>query len=294
MSTVDSLLVDVLGRIDENDAHRLIPALNRAIRTIAKRLYVHQSDIVKGSLSVGVYAEDVYTAATVAFVNGGEGVSDTITDSASQLVIEGFVANMPIVTTHTTNLGPFKIASVAAGTITLASTETLTTQSAGASYTITSQDDFGYLPSDFWGLMDRPYISGKTWELLPLPSQDVKIQYTSAGVSRYYEVRNNRLYVIPATSSDITIYGDYFKKPTEITSVADTIPFDELFDDAIGEWLVKIMAKGLQFDTADAAVLMHQMMVDAVDLVLVHRPKKAPPQMPGGIDWNTLMEGEEY
>ena len=165
MSTLADLLDECIDRIPEEKLPRVIPTLNRALRTIAKRLYFHKSDLCRGELDVSIFAEDSYAADTIAFTADAEGVAGTITDSANQFVAEGFQAGMHITTTHATNTGPFEIATVAVGTLTLVTTDDVAVQTAGTSYTITSIDDYGDLPSDFWGLIDKPYLDGKTWAL---------------------------------------------------------------------------------------------------------------------------------
>ena len=80
------------------------------------------------------------TAATIAFVDGGEG-ADTITDTGSGFLSAGFYAGMPLRVTNSTNnngitaTSPVVIVSVVAGTITLA-TGSITAETAGATLTI--------------------------------------------------------------------------------------------------------------------------------------------------------------
>lgn len=77
----------------------------------------------------------VLTAATIAFVDSDP---DTITDSGGAFVSTGFKPGKILISgaTNSGNNGNFTIASVAAGTLTLASANTLTTEAAGASVTI--------------------------------------------------------------------------------------------------------------------------------------------------------------
>lgn len=286
MSTVATFLDEISDRIPEQNVRRLFPALNRAIRLIQKRLYLHESDLVKAELSVPIYAEVSYTAATIAFVSNQPDAADTITDSAAQFVTEGFEAGMAVETDYTTNPGPYRIATVAAGTLTLDSTESVTAAALGTSWTLTSRDDFGYLPSDFWGLVGRakPYIDGKTWPLQPLPTQDEKLVWgTSAGNPIYYEIIGDRFCVIPATASDITVKGIYFKKPATITRLSDTMPYYELFDDILQEYLIEIMTSG----TAMGATIQDQLMLN-VDLLISKREQKGSNPMPVGINWNNF------
>lgn len=282
MSTVAEFLELVLDRIPEDKANKVLPALNAALQVIAKRLYLFESDLVRGDLSVPVYASVDYTALTIAFVSGLPEAADTITDSAAQFVIEGFEAGMPVTTSFTTNPGPYRITAVAEGTLTLDTDSNLTAQAAAASYTLTSLAGYGYLPSDFWGFFGqaKPYVDGKTWPLLPLPSQDEEISWGSSGESIYYELEGDKIRVIPPTASDITIKGKYFKRPAKLTKGEDTMPWFELFDDVLREYLVEIMNVG----TASGATAQAQLML-GVDLVVAKRPRRVANQ---NIDWNSF------
>jgi len=75
------------------------------------------------------------TATTIAFVSGSPA---TITDSGSGFITAGFLSGQFIkVTGSAQNNGTYQLAAVAAGTLTLVSGQTLTSESAGASDTIT-------------------------------------------------------------------------------------------------------------------------------------------------------------
>lgn len=96
--------------------------------------------------AVTFVAGETYTASTIAFFDNNP-AADTITDSAAQFVIEGFVIGDTItITGSTSNNGSYTIAGVTAGTITLDDAGTLVNEAAGASVTITSASnkiDFG-------------------------------------------------------------------------------------------------------------------------------------------------------
>jgi len=229
MSTVADIYSFIQYRPDiQVTIDDLVHVVDQAVRTIAKRLYVLESDLITGQMEVDIFASVDYTA-SMAFVDSNP---DTITDAASQFVAEGFEVDMPITTSHASNPGPFRIATVAVGTLTLATTDAVTAAIA-SSFKITSDDSYGFLPTDFWGLKNKPYLDGKDYTLLPLPSVDVEIAYTSAGEPRYYKIRGTKIYVTPHTSADYTIKADYFQKPTAITTTTATLPFNELFDDLI-------------------------------------------------------------
>jgi len=150
------------------------------------------------------------------------------------------------------------------------------------SVSITTGDDYGDLPSGFWGLVDFPYLSGENWRLKPLPNLTIKLSYTGDGIPVYYQIKGTKIYITPSTASDYTIVGDYFAKPTEITAVGDTLPFDELFDDIIDEFMRVYFAK-----PPSGTVLMRLYLMNEIDLVAGMRDKKAPYHMNvnTGIDW---------
>lgn len=275
MSTVQSLYDFLQYRRDiQVGSDDLIHIVNAAIRTISKRLYFLGSDLITDKMEVSLYAEVSYTADTIAFVDSSP---DTITDSALQFVAEGFVSGMHITTDEASNPGPFEISTAVAGTLTLVTADSVTDSAEGSDVTITSVDDYGDLPSDFWGLKDKPYIDGKTWSLNPSPGVAAELTYTSAGEPRYYKIRGQKIYVIPAASTDSTIKADYYKKPTALTADTDTLPFNEMFDDLISEYVIQYF-RGEQ-TAADLTLLLH----NGVDLLASQYDRRAPADFPVGI-----------
>jgi hypothetical protein len=150
-------IIDAIGhRLP--DTNNLYPALNRAVRMIAKRLMYHDASMVRGSLSVTIAA-----------------------DSSS-----------------------------------------------------------GSMPSDYWGLVDKPYLSTETRYLQPVPDPRYKLLYSSNSQPRYYEIVGTTINLYPGWTAGGTINGDYWTRPTKLTSPTDTMPFSEMFDDAIEEALLVI------------------------------------------------------
>jgi hypothetical protein len=283
MSTVQNILDNIQFRADVTaDLYHIF---NLSIRTIAKRLFILESDIIRSEMSMTIWAEDVYTASTIAFVDGGTG-ADTITDTANGFVTEGFSAGMPLTSDNASNPGPYKIITSAAGTITLTTGE-LTAATAGSPVTLTSLDTFGYLPADFWGLIEKPYLSGKTYPLQPLPNQSTALHYVSAGEPRYYKLKGERLYVYPKTSADYTVKCDYFAAPSLVSAVTSTIPYIGLFDDAIGEMVIRNYTTGekVMLSTNSFEAYLH----GEVDRIAGKRDFKAPKESPMGIDWDGMF-----
>ena len=149
---------------------------------------------------------------------------------------------------------------------------------------LVEDDTKGSLPADFWGLDSHPYLSGYTYTLLPLPSVEVKLSYTGTGTPKYYEIKGVYIYVTPTASGSFTIIGDYSVKPTKITASTATIPFNELFDDVITDY-IKLYFK----DPVGGVVNVPQSWINKIDLVASKRGKKAPfhTNVDGmGISWN--------
>ena len=208
--------------------------LNEAIRYVAKELFLLRSSILRADLSVSIWAEVTSVGDDIAFVDSDP---DTITSVTTDFDDDGFVSGMHIISSYATNPGPFKLNTVAANLLTLISADELTAKAAGTEYTLTSNDDYGDLPADFWGLEGHPYLDGRPDRLYALPSLNARLQYTSAGLPIYYEIKGRRICVTPATSADYTIKGKYFARPTAITAASDTLPFDEIFDDIFAEYM---------------------------------------------------------
>uniref|UniRef100_A0A6M3JZ52 Uncharacterized protein n=1 Tax=viral metagenome TaxID=1070528 RepID=A0A6M3JZ52_9ZZZZ len=209
MSQAKDIIDAVAHRIP--GTHNLYPAINTAIRYVAKRLFWHKSDLITGALSVSVAA--------------------------------------------------------AAST--------------------------GTLPSDFWGLRGYPYMNGKTWHLNPLPDLITKLQYTSSGEPRYYQIKGQTIYLTPATGSAITINGDYWQRTTAITKLTDTMPWFEMFDDVIQEFLIQWYAVGSKDAPQNIAALQGYVW-EAVDMIVPFRDKTAAPEITEAVDWSGMTEESMY
>jgi len=284
MSTVQSLysLVQYRNGITVS-LDDLIHIVNNAVRTIAKRLYWLESDLLREEMSVSVWAQVTHYGTLIVFNNANP---DTITSATGGFLTSGLAADMPITTDSTVNGGPFRIVTAADKTLTLASTDSVTAATA-ATVVITSDDGYGYLPSGFWGFIDQPYIDGKTYPLLPLPNLETKLSYTSAGEPRYYQVKERKIYIIPAAGADYTIKADYFARPTELTATTDTLPFNEMFDDVMAEYVMRYFRGGIEGQAA--TVDLNRMLVENVDLIAGKYGRKAAAGMPEGIPWDEIM-----
>jgi len=283
---LSDLIDEMGGRLPAEKIPNLIPVVNRAISILSKHLYTQESDIIKGELAMSIFATVDYTASTISFVSGGDAGADTIIDTTGQFVIEGFVAGMPIYSNCPGNTQTVKIASVTASTITLRSTDKVTSTAAGTSYTLTSRDNYGYLPDDFMGFLSKPNIVGTNFQLPGMPNKETEmvLDQQSAGTPRYSALFGDRLKIWPGTSADIVIGGDYWIRPTKLTCLDDYLPFMGLFDDVIQDYLLAVLVGGPM-----ATVELSAILTSAVDLVCVKREKKAPVRMTG-IDWEGMYE----
>lgn len=142
------------------------------------------------------------------------------------------------------------------------------------------------MPSDFWGLRGLPYINGQTTPLRPLEDKSVYLAYQTAAVPLFYEIQGQTMKLIPATSSAITIKGDYWARPTKITGPADTIPYYEQFDDAIAEFVVEAVKSQPKPESA-----LQQVIFNAVDEIIPIRDMRGSIPFPEGTDWDYLANG---
>jgi hypothetical protein len=279
MATVQDLYNDLKFYIgEEADINYLI---NMAIRLVAKRLYWHESELVTEKMEVPIYSAISLTASDIALVDSNP---DTITQTAAAFISTGFKVDMPITTNEASNPGPFHIKTVSSGTITLHADDEVVAVGSGSSITITSDDAYGFLPDDFWGLQGKPYLDGQASPLLPLPSVDVELQYRSASLPVYYKILKKKIYVTPHTSDTYTIKADYFQKPETVTLPTDTIPFDDMFDDVIWELVKRIFKTGSIIDS-DIENLCNR----GVDLIVSKRGRRAPSRPPVSVDYRRYI-----
>ena len=296
MSTVQTILNNLGFAVDDPAGTKLYAVINQAIRAIAKRLYQLDSDLSVGDLSVAVFAADTVSADDISFADADPDTIKSVVEDLSVFNIGQYLT----VTGDSDNNGTYQISKTTApandnlvtpfgGTITLESDETLTTEIAGDDVVLTSLATYADLPSDFWGL--RPdkqtgkseiYISGKNYMLDPSPGLSTEILYTTAGDPQWYRIKNSKIYVYPPAASDITLLGNYFQMPTAITTTTDTLPFNELFDDAMTAATQRFRDGAL-----DAAAIgaLTALIWEMVDPIAGKRDGLGPTQMPQGLEW---------
>jgi len=206
--------------------------LNEGVNRIAAGIAIN--DVLSPPLPELFKIADVDTVVisgtTIAFVDSDP---DTITDSGGGFVTAGFAAGMPITVSGAGESGnntTFRnIATVAAGTITLASSDSLTAETAGETVTIRSPcvalpSDYSrglaYVASVSQGSRIKVYSSyHKLLRKYPLLDQvgDVLI-VAIKGVYLYYQS-------MPGTAEALTLH--YYRDPTAMSaddSEPDGIP----------------------------------------------------------------------
>ena len=290
MSTLADVLDEFLDRVPEERLVDLFHGTNIAIRTISKRLYFHESDLIRGELSVPFFAEVDFSAApgSIQFTAGTSEALPTIVNTHNDYPAT-FLPGMRITTNVGSNTGPFTITQMAAGLLTLSANDTVVGTPPGLpGVTISSDAAHGVLPSDFWGLLSKPWVVGYRWPLLSLPNIETRLVYPGAGVPRYYEIAGSSLMLlVPRVATNLTVSGLYFQKPVSIEDMYDELPWNGLFDDALQEYIIQGLTSGnILSDQMYGA--MKRMMTDAVDLVVQKRPKKGPIPMPRGTDYEAL------
>jgi hypothetical protein len=192
----------------------------------------------------------VYTASTIAFVDGGAS-PDTITDSANGLAV--FSAGQTIVISgSTSNDGVYVITTAAAGTITLQSADALTAESAGASITIHAVT---YPVASDWGrshvlvnVTDNRVMTEDYSRIMLIddPAMDSFSDPTHFTVQGEFY----RFYYIP--SGNTKIRDHYWAVPTALSSDSSTSDLPLFCENFIIHWAwMSILEYLNKFEQAD-------------------------------------------
>ena len=137
------------------------------------------------------------------------------------------------------------------------------------------------LPTGFKGFAERPYISGTTQFLEPLPPE-ARALLTTAGTPRYYELRGTLVKVFPTpTAASTTIVGLYYKEPTAFTVLTANMPFGDLANDLFVDAIVKFAVDGLKTAVNPEFLTM---MYNQIEEIL---PSRTPRQ----VRWKQVTEG---
>ncbi len=142
------------------------------------------------------------------------------------------------------------------------------------------------LPSDYWGMLSWPYIVGLTTRLQQLPDLETRLAYTDDSQPLYFDVKGQTIYLYPGTSSNIVIGGDYWAMPTAITALTDTMPFNELFDEAVKEALINSQPDETGKRNPQEGIIMEAIVNKAVDEIAPYRDKKSPARAEDNLNYD--------
>ena len=174
------------------------------------------------------------TETTIAFVKGSGDTKDTITDSDSGFVTDGFAANQQIVVADSTsNDGTYTIYSVATGTITLTSIGRLTSEAGIADMTIEASE-IPYLvalPGDFVKEFRVEY-RGIVLEPLNINSSGEVTKSTGliqTGTPYFYWIEGTNIQLIPKPLQEGILRIWYCYYNTDSTTTSPIIPATEQY-----------------------------------------------------------------
>jgi hypothetical protein len=158
------------------------------------------------------------------------------------------------------------------------------------SETITAGSSSVALPSDFWGLLGWPYLNGEVQRLYPVPDMETKLTYTSTGTPIYYEIKGQTMYFYPGSTAAATLNGDYWQRETKLTKPTDTMPWNELFDDAISEALLQVYTTGQT--AGNEITIMGALINKAVDEIVPYMDRATPQRVDDTAGLDYLAEGD--
>jgi len=211
---------------------------------IRKLLHESENEFIRKTLCTQKYIEYYIespdkefdgTVTNIAFVKGTGTTKDTITDSDSGLVTDGFAADHILtVDGSTSNDGTYELYSVAAGTLTLKSIGRLTSEAGVADMTITAETipNIITLPTDF---LQEYLVEYGDYILQPLNKDQYPDLFTSTALKPdttpyNYWIEGSYLKIEPrpAAADTLRIWYHYFQ--TDDTTTSPIIPtLDQLY-----------------------------------------------------------------
>lgn len=212
----------ILRRINQTDIANVAAATGHAL-IITNLLNEAQNELFTETNWYSLYTMRTfntvtYTASTISFANSNP---DTIDDSASGF--GSFEANMEVlVSGSTSNDGVYKVATAAAGSLTLQTSDSLTVEAAGSSITITAisypfASDHGRT-LDMMDATNNIVLSENTTRIFDLDDPDGTL--TGNPLAFTDQGDTFRLHPIPAGTYKIR--ERYWKVPTTLSANADT------------------------------------------------------------------------
>ncbi len=290
MSTVQDLINDIEPRIGEYPS--VLWAVNLAIRTIAKRLFILKSGIIKTSFAL-TYAVEEDSKSFLTSYSGFWGLAGKPYQNGKQ--------NKLIAVTNEVDILQYKpeVHDINQGALSYSTNDFIDAGQDFSDYTsgnyiyklvVTNNDS-----TENWGYIggtdgdtaakiytDRDFGTAGWYGTDPVAKTPLsyEVQTQAIGEPLYFELKGNDLHIYPSYTEEIIIYGDYFERPTKIEAVGATVPYNELFDDIIEEYIVRIVRSGFTGKSNKSdPILLQEFIYQAVDEVLAARSKT----MPGGF-----------
>lgn len=133
-----------------------------------------------------------------------------------------------------------------------------------------------FLPEDFRGFAEDPYLvagSGKALPLVPLPSGGERDLYGATGAPSYYKLTGRTLQLFPY-DIDRELRGAYFSSPGEL-AITDTIPWNGVVDALLCDAVIAAS----RFGGISSLLANQEFMVtmdQALDGILTSRNNPAP------------------
>jgi hypothetical protein len=289
MSTVQNIIDHIKPRIGEYTD--IYWAINNAVRTVAKRLFILESDLIKTGFELTYAIEESYKNIATSY-DDFWGLADRPYQNGESYPLlpvpdrSKILAYKPKV--HDSDQGSLSYA-----------TNDFTDDGQdfsdwdGGNYiyklVVTNSDATvswgyigGYEAADVTTAniyQDRDYDTAGWLGTSPVgktPSS-YEIQSQAVGTPKYFELKGTVLHIYPCDDEELIIYGDYFAKPTELDDTTDTMPYSELFDDVIEEYVVKIVRSGFSgADKKSDPKLLRYFTWKAVDEILATRSQIYP------------------
>lgn len=116
------------------------------------------------------------------------------------------------------------------------------------SYTLPQGSSTVALPPEFLAMQYYPYLQNTdTDEVVILSNihESRKLDYLGEDRTRYYELANTNINIFPPTDREYTLMVKVYSKPPPLVSMTDTMPFNGLFSQLIGDYAVRISNVGL-------------------------------------------------
>lgn len=289
MSTVQNIIDNIQPRI--GDYKDLYWAINHAIRTIAKRLFILESDLIKTKFKLTYAIEESYKNIATTYSDFWGLAGRPYQNGKSNYLV-------PVPDESTILVYKPEVHDDDQGNLSYDSNDFVDDDQDFSDYTegnyvykliVTNSDgtiSWGYIGGYATGdvtkaniYQDRDYDtagwlgtspSGKT------PSS-YEVQTQAIGPPKYFELKGTILHIYPCDDEELIIYGDHFAKPTALDDTTDTIPYNELFDDIIEEYIVKIVRSGFTgVDEKSDPTLLQYFTWNAVDEILATRSQIYP------------------